>query len=229
MPELSRIDVKNFKSIRELKLDLKPLNVFIGANGAGKSNFIGIFNFLNQIVEGNLQTYTGTSGGADSNLYFGRKTSEQLSLELSFDGGKNGYMCVLKPTAKDNFIFNEELVWFHDKSRYDNPYQEGFGSGHAETRLSRETRNSRVASDVHGDLKSWKLYHFHDTSDSARMKQTGDIDDNAVLQSDARNLAAYLYRLQEKHADHFANIEDAIRMVAPFFDSFNLHPSGLNE
>ncbi|MDI6792975.1 MAG: AAA family ATPase [bacterium] len=229
MRKLDYIDVRNFKSIRELKLDLKPLNVFIGANGAGKSNFIRVFKFLNQIVEGNLQTYTGVSGGADRILYFGRKNSEHLSFTLSFDGGVTGYKCVLAPTAEDNFIFEEESVWFHVKSKYPTHYDEYIGGGYPETSLPKKISTSRVAQHVFSDLRSWKLYHFHDTSDSARLKQTGDIEDNFILQPDARNLAAFLYRLQEKHPDHFENIQDAVRLVAPFFDRFNLHPSRLNE
>ena len=41
--KLDRIEVSGFKSIRELKLELRPLNLLIGPNGAGKSNFIAIF------------------------------------------------------------------------------------------------------------------------------------------------------------------------------------------
>ncbi|MBI2437853.1 MAG: AAA family ATPase [Lentisphaerae bacterium] len=230
MRKLNHINVQNFKSIRNLDLDLKPLNVFIGANGVGKSNFIGVFKFLNQIVEANLQAYIGACGGAERILYFGRKTSESLSLELSFDESVNGYQCVLKPTAEDSLILDSEQVWFHDKSRYpQQPYRENIGAGHPETRLERAASSSHVAGYVLSDLKSWQLYHFHDTSDSARVKQTSDIEDNRILQPDARNLSAFLYRLQKKHPDYFENIQDAVRMVAPFFDRFNLQPSRLNE
>ena len=40
--------------------------------------------------------------------------------------------------------------------------------------------------------------------------------DNRFLRPDARNLAAFLYRLEQTHKDHFDNIQDAIRLVAPF-------------
>ena len=79
-----------------------------------------------------------------------------------------------------------------------------------------------------GHLESWQLYHFHDTSDSAKVKQTGDLEDNRFLKPDARNLAAFLYRLEKNYKDYFDNIQDAIRLVAPFFDRFNLQPSELN-
>lgn len=41
---LDKLAIRGFKSIRELDgFELKKLNVFVGANGAGKSNFISFF------------------------------------------------------------------------------------------------------------------------------------------------------------------------------------------
>jgi predicted ATPase len=37
---IQQIDLKGFKSIREQSIPLTPINVLIGANGAGKSNLI---------------------------------------------------------------------------------------------------------------------------------------------------------------------------------------------
>lgn len=45
--ELDYITIMGFKSIGSVvKLALKPINVVVGANGSGKSNFIGAFSFL---------------------------------------------------------------------------------------------------------------------------------------------------------------------------------------
>ena len=73
------------------------------------------------------------------------------------------------------------------------------------------------------------MYHFHDTSDSAPVKGTSDVDDNRFLRPQAENLAAFLYWMQEKEPDHFQNIQDIVRQIAPFFGSFKLEPSKLNE
>jgi hypothetical protein len=63
MRSLEKLTIKNFKSIREQTLELGRLNVFIGGNGAGKSNLIEAFRFLREIVNQNLAAYTGTKGG----------------------------------------------------------------------------------------------------------------------------------------------------------------------
>ena len=38
MAKLRRIEIKGYRSIKEASLELRALNVLIGANGAGKSN-----------------------------------------------------------------------------------------------------------------------------------------------------------------------------------------------
>ena len=76
--KLDRIEVSGFKSIRELKLDLHSLNVLIGANGSGKSNFISLFEVLNNAVAGNFQLFVARKGGAESFLYYGQNTTEKI-------------------------------------------------------------------------------------------------------------------------------------------------------
>jgi predicted ATPase len=41
---IKKLTIEGFKSIRKLEdFELRSLNVLIGANGAGKSNFVGFF------------------------------------------------------------------------------------------------------------------------------------------------------------------------------------------
>ncbi|KLO21563.1 hypothetical protein X275_08740 [Marinitoga sp. 1197] len=49
--KIKKLKVKNFKSFNELEVELKNFNVLIGANAAGKSNFIHIFEFLRDIAQ----------------------------------------------------------------------------------------------------------------------------------------------------------------------------------
>jgi predicted ATPase len=208
---------------------LRALNVLIGANGSGKTNFISLFKLLNQILDENLQLFVAQSGGADAFLYFGQKTTDEIIIDLTF--GNNGYNCALVPTAGDSLVFSHEEVWFHDKSRFERPYTETLGTGHKETLLreySRSQPRTTIADHVLSAIRSWRIYHFHDTSPSAKLKQTGDINDNEALRADASNLAAFLYLLKSEHASYYKKIISTIRMVAPFFDDFRLRPSPIN-
>ena len=111
MPSLNKITITGFKSIRELRdFELGSLNVLIGANGAGKSNFISIFKLLNEMYEQQLKTYVQTQGGPDSLLHFGRNISSKLHAEFFFSN--NGYKFDLIPTNDNRLIFENEYSWF---------------------------------------------------------------------------------------------------------------------
>lgn len=160
-------------------------------------------------------------------LFFGSKITEKI--EIKFALGWNGYRCILKPTRDDKLIFDIEECLFHNP-QYENPYTEIIGTGNEETNLHKAAKNNpgKVAGHVLKNMESWLVYHFHDTSDSAKVKKTTDINDNLYLRPDASNLSAFLYFLQKKHSNHYKNILDTITMVAPFFKDFILRPSALN-
>jgi predicted ATPase len=230
---LERVVLKGYKTIREAEITLRPINVLIGANGSGKSNFIGLFQFMNAVAQRRMQTFVAQTGGANQILHYGRKTTERLEIELWFTQGSglaNGYVCTLLPTTDDLLVFDQESVFFHDRNRYEHPYGKGIASQvHNETLLPDWPQpGNRVAKYVLAALNSWQVYHFHDTSASAKVKQTGDIHDNLFLRPDAANLAAYLYLLREKHEPFYRNIVETIRLAAPFFGDFVLRPSPFN-
>jgi predicted ATPase len=229
---LDRIEVKGYKSIREAALDLRPLNVLIGPNGAGKSNLVSVFEMVRQIEARRLQTYVAQMGGANSLLHYGRHTTESIEIGLALGGGEagSGYRCVLVPTAQDGLAFATEEVWEADLFRNGSPYVEPLGRGHLETRLHNYTVDPLPSATpyVLRTMQSWRVYHFHDTSESSKMRATGDLDDNAFFRDDASNLAAYLYLLREQEPDSYERIVATIQMVAPFFYDFALRPNPLN-
>lgn len=227
MTKLDKIRVTGYKSLLNIDLALNNLNVLIGANGSGKSNFISLFKLLNQVVESNLQTYVGQSGGADALLSFGRKHTDAVNISLAF--GPNKYTAKFVPTTDDTLIFSEEYCSYTYPTGY--TFDVGLGSGTRETGLLTEAKQfpGRIADTVLKAMRSWKVYHFHDTSESAKVKQTGEINDNLRLRPDASNLAAFLFRLQSRHPENYTRIVQTIRLMVPFFEDFNLHPSALNE
>jgi predicted ATPase len=228
MNNLYKLKIEGFKSIKNQELEFAPLNVFIGGNGAGKSNLVGVFHFLRRIVDQQLQIYTGEAGGANSLLHFGRKRTEKVSTRIEFRSGSdaNIYEFILLPTDEDRFVFDRERTYYWDTSKYKTPYSADIWAGHNESRINEA--KTPVAAYVRSHLEGYRIYHFHDTSPSASVKQTGDLSDNRFFRPDAGNLTAFLYRLQQKHPDHFENIEDTIRQVAPFWGRFRLEPSLLN-
>jgi predicted ATPase len=215
--QLSRLVLKGYKSIADCDISLGSLNVLIGANGAGKSNFIGFFRLINQILDQHLQTAVGDVGGPDAVLHFGRKKTEELRAELYF--GNNGYKFSLKPTQDNRMMFSSEALWWNMRGDW------RATSGHFESYAESQKGTTQIYDYVVPPMRSWRVYHFHDTSRSALVKQVHGINDNEYLRDDARNLAAFLYRLSKHHEPHYKRIIKSIQLVAPFFGDFRLRPS----
>jgi predicted ATPase len=213
--QLSQLKIDGYKSIRECELDMGCLNVLIGANGAVKSNFIGFFKLIATLLDHRLQSLVGKAGGPDALLHFGRKTTDLLTGELYF--GNNGYKFSLEPTNDNRLMFHREALWWNVSG------DKGVCSGHFESQANEH--QSGIKEFTLPVMRGWRVFHFHDTSDSARVKQTHRIQDNEYLREDGANLAAFLYRLQKHHLASYKRIVKSIQLVAPFFGDFFLRPT----
>ncbi len=232
MAMLRRVTLKGFKSVRAMDLELHRLNVLIGANGAGKSNLVSFFKMLNEMMAGRLQQYIGTAGRAQSLLHFGPKVTPQMEAELEFeaDKGVDIYAMRLFHAAGDTLVFADESLRFL-QTGFLSPNLVSLGSGHEETRIGQEAdKGGSMAKVFRHLLNHCRVYHFHDTSPTARVRQYCYIGDSRWLMPDAGNLAAFLLRLREESGGAiYQRIVTTVRLIAPFFDDFSLEPSGPNK
>ncbi|CAK8723535.1 ATPase AAA-type core domain-containing protein [Candidatus Electronema halotolerans] len=233
---LKRIIIKGFKSIKEMDIELRNLNVLIGANGAGKSNFVSFFKMLNEMMAERLQQHIGMSGRAQSLLHFGPKMTPQMEAKLEFevDSSKNIYEMRLIHATGDTLVFAEEILSFFS-SGHPSPKKISLAAGHRETRMLSLANSAKDISSFHKMevrglihlLTRCRVYHFHDTSPTARIHQYCYIADDYWLMPDAGNLAALLYRLRhEKDGAAYHPIVRTVSLIAPFFDDFDLEPTG---
>ena len=227
MPRLKRVIVRGFRSIKEMDLELGPINVCIGANGAGKSNLIEFFKMINELMGGRLQQYIATTGRATANLHFGPKVTSQLEAELKFeaDQGTNTYYMRLFFAAGDSLIFADETLSFHAVG-FDTPRQRSLGAGHQEALVREYAEDEPLINILRNFLNRCRVYHFHDTSQTARIRRHCYIGDDRWLMPDAANLAAILFRLKSEKEVIYRRIVRNIAQVAPFFVDFDLEPSG---
>ncbi len=230
MAALDWITIQGFKSIKSIeRLPMSPINVLIGSNGIGKTNFLEAFHFLNAIRAGELQEYVARAGGAEKVLHFGSKETQHLSLHVSFNEEKDQYSLELSPDDADHLIATRERAYFWDKVRYpQKPFDKAISSFETEAGISNPKKRTGVASHVHQHLQSWRVYHFHDTGVTSKMKKAANVNDNRMLRVDGSNLPAFLYYLSQKRQDSYDLIQNTVRLVAPFFSRFSLEPLILN-
>jgi len=226
---LNKLTIKGFKSIKDLEdFELKNLNIIVGGNGAGKSNFISFFKLLRALMDGNLNRYVRDSGGAVDLFFNGNKTTKKIELSTRFGGRGFRFNLVATP---DNRCAIEDEARFYVGSSWWNLGDSDDGQSNMVAEVKNNRSDARYSQPVFDAISSWKIYHFHDTSATAVMRGYEIIQDNQNLRTDAANIGAFLLKLKTKHASIYKEIINSIRLVTPFFDDFVLTPitSGVKE
>jgi predicted ATPase len=223
------IEIKGYKSIKQMQLVLKPINILIGSNGSGKSNFISFFKLLNALFNQRLQTFIKEEK-ADNILYFGRRTTKQLHGKLIFtsDAGinNNAYHFSLTQDKIGGLYIDTEASGYNVSllSDYQN-YFHNNGLEESKTATSNYPRDKYIKA----YMSSLRIFHFHDTSSTSMLRKECDVQDNVYLKYDGRNLAAFLYFIKVKHEKIYARIMATVKSIAPYIDTFILEPSQLNK
>lgn len=225
---LNKISIENYKSIKKVEIDIKDINILIGSNGAGKSNFISFFKLLNSIIKQRLQNHIAEESGANNVFHHGLKNSEFIKGEFNFenDGHHNIYDFKLKASNDGGIFFEEEKPSYYHRY-YRTEYSDNIASGNTETNLFKAHRQTNGY--LKERLKEFRLYHFHDTGKTALVKQSFNIQDNDFLYEDARNLASFLFKLSIKEPKILEKIEKTIKLIVPYFEKFVLKPDIRNE
>ena len=130
---IKEVELSGFKSIKSETLSLNNLNIFIGANGSGKTNFISFFQMLQYYLSspGGLSEYIGRNGGAEYLLHFGAKTTSTIGARITIntENGENEYCVELGTALGDSLFFKDERITYtwHESNGKATPIPLGSG------------------------------------------------------------------------------------------------------
>lgn len=242
---LQTITIKGFKSIESLdQLDLVPINVLIGGNGAGKSNLIEFFKMLRAMMgmrlaefrdeKPSLSKFLGTKGGIGNFLFGGLQRTSEISAEFLFNNGKNGYKFSIGPTADGSFSIRQEACYYPRSAKSPEWWIESPAEFRTESVLPAKAASDVAAGRdtrqryIYDAIASWQIYQFHDTSQFAGARQASLTTDCDDFHFDGGNLAAFLFSLKSAHdgveSESYGQIVEMIRLAAPYFEDFILEP-----
>lgn len=119
---ITRIGLKNWRNFREANVRLAPRAYLIGANAAGKSNFLDVFRFLRTVAQaegGGLQKAIKDRGGLTKlrSLHARRDTEVRIRVEVSDAADEQVptwvYVLAFKSEGKgaQRVLITEESVW----------------------------------------------------------------------------------------------------------------------
>lgn len=102
---LKRVSIQNFKSLKDVTLDLQKVNLLIGPNNSGKTNFLKAFNFTYQFLDGSKKVAT--------NNHYKKNTANEIGVVFTFDEDKpvnssDKYLTIL---IKEALTFKAEEIY----------------------------------------------------------------------------------------------------------------------
>ncbi len=208
------IEINGYKSIKKAEIELFPINILIGANGSGKSNFISFFEFLDAIYNQKLKEFIALKG-AEKILYNGIKITDNIKVKIVFEKNKSAYSFHIKK-GDDNFVFIEETLQLRGKSKKISTYN-------TETNIY---HHQDILKYLKSNFTSLKKYHFHDTGKNSPFTEMCHKDNDAYfLYETGKNLSAFLYRIQRENQIVYSRIIKTIQSIAPFFSDFFFQPN----
>jgi len=230
MARLNRLEIHGFKSIdgEGQSIDIGPITVLLGANGSGKSNLVSFLRMVNYMTSGGLQNYVADQGFAESLLYFGAKTTSEISARLHFEdeNAKDEYAFTLRRDATNRLFFLDETVTYH-ASGEPIPLIRQLGGGAKESQIQEHARKGDKKCGVAlALLFGCRVFQFHDTSATSKIRSEGYADDARYLRSDGGNLAAFLRGLSKRSdgQKYYDRIVRHVRQMVPQFGDFDLNP-----
>lgn len=233
---VSQVSIEGFRNLAKIEnLELPQMALLIGANGAGKSNFIRFFEMLGWMLKGqNFQEFVLRQGGADNLLFMGAKETERIRANIRMETPDewHDYRFVLSHVpADDSLILVEEAYRRSEKGLGVEAPWIDLASGTRQGQLpfavkEAATLQQRItAHTVTHVLRQCVTYQFHDTSPTANIKRPWDVTDSARLRSDGANLAPVLLNLFENDSRAYSRIVQRIQRVLPNFLDFVLAPN----
>ncbi|MCY3838840.1 MAG: AAA family ATPase [Gammaproteobacteria bacterium] len=207
MSGVTHLTVRGFKSINSLeRFELGSLNVLIGPNGSGKTNLVDVFRMMGALANGRLRLFVAKEDGPDALLYRGRKHTSELEIDLAFPNLT--YRAGLTAVGEHLALTHEEtnLGWV------------GTGNYESDLSVAERTESDPYARFLREAMSDWRVFHFHDTTIEAGMRQSQLERDNIQLHSTGRNIAPGLRHIKERHPDNYRQILDTVRLAAPFID-----------
>lgn len=178
---------------------------------------------LGFMMSGSLQRFIAESGTNQKFLYYGAKKTPTMCATLRFEAPSfyDVYSFSLTKAVPDRLILtSEEIEWKHDNK--DCYPKKTLQSDFNESALVNAT--DVTEKEIRNLMGSCKVYQFSDSSISSPMRQASTVDSAHYLQSEANNLASFLYYLKNNYFDSFRRISEYVRDVVPQFHEFYLEP-----
>ncbi len=217
---IQKFEVKNYKSLKDLSLDLGKLNVLVGPNNSGKSNIMDAFLFLSESGHKSIPEALLPRGDYSSVVFGG----ESVCMKFMVDAALDGKRCTYSLACSGSDIKEEELyvngVCLIERSAGNTSVLDDSGavtpaevpSSVSAVSIYGRKEGYNSISEFQSYLASWKTYHFASTQE---IKGRSEARRASELDRTGKNLIQVLLSLRNATPEIFDSIEDYLRQGIP--------------
>ncbi len=211
---IKKLKIKNYKSLKNVELELDKFNVLIGPNASGKSNLLDCLAFISEIAKGDIDGSLRGRGGYERVVFGGEKENIELSLDFILGTEPSKYFIFISKVGIDEEKLTIKDVGVID--RHLNDINKRLDTGELE-KVTAGTWVSAIyyhAPKTREYLNSWRSYNFI----TSEMRRTYPAKRNLILEKNGGNLAQVLLSLHNERPKTFDKIEDMLKQAIPQID-----------
>ncbi len=243
---IKTVQIKNFKSFRDVTLELRRNNVLLGPNMSGKSNFLDFFKFVQDLLVPSPGMLSGLANALNPRNGFrrvawggGDNSVIQFAIDgAAEDGGKRfdwRYEVELLGNQWGSAQIQRETLTVNngDTSRAlietNGEFRNILGVAGAQVMQVRDSNKLALEYDVPNwegnflrrSIFSWRLYNLV----PPLMRSQNPTAATEFLTSHGENLSAWLMVLQTKYSEYFERIRSVAKDVFPSLENIFTSPT----
>jgi predicted ATPase len=229
-----RVRIQNFKGIAACDVPLRPLNVLVGRNGSGKSNFLETLVFLGSSLAHSPDDALQVLGGVESVFHRGADGGRGPGIRLWMllpDGSEADYGFELGSARHAVFVRRERVLIRRGDQRIahfdiqrSSPRRSDIAAS-LSFRASRESmpppRSDQLYLDAATSFPEFRpifdsllMLGFYDP-EPGEMRKLKQITTGQQLSSDAQNIAAVVGNLEETAPEVMRRVEQYLQTIVP--------------
>ncbi|MFH1738689.1 MAG: AAA family ATPase [bacterium] len=240
---LTKVHIKGYKSLADVEVELRPLNVLIGPNGGGKSTFVDTFVFLYDVIANSLDDAVYRRGGSKDLLYAGAGQDSCIEFDYRIENlaeHPSSYFLKLRPHNSSAVVAGEyfrehrtgedwQIIFrLSGKTSFQSDIPGSYKVVSDMLRDSSDVPEDHLAISFYGNepairylreyFLSWTSYPGLDVSPDSKTRQPQLIRHGLALHPRGDNLASVLHNIKEKYPEEWQDIVETIEVAYPRFD-----------
>lgn len=211
--KINKLQLRGFKSFsqgRGIDITFSDINVLLGANGSGKSNFVAFMETLSALNEGRFQNFVAKQG-LEQLLHYGSKYTQRIEANLSLSSTLTDsiYNIELNKSGSELLISLSESLIYRNRKEFT-----------LSEKSELLTKESLLL--VNKFQKGIKVFDFQKEVIPECLRSSSNLKSGSILQKGDFNLAGCLWNMKNEETDYYNRIVSFIKEIMPQFDDFSL-------